>query len=287
MEGCDLNAGFVAWVGNVSKEDAHILQILWAAGAVFYVRSTQPQCLMHLESNNNIYGATTNPYNTSLTSGGSSGGEGALTGFRASCLGIGTDIGGSIRSPAANNGNITCGEWKTNANCHLGVYGFKPTTGRLPVNGWTAAQGGAEQIVPTIGPLSTSLEGVKLFTKTLIDAKPWLKEPSLLPFPWKEEDNFAGRKLRVAVLWDDGVVKPHPPVTRALQQVVDKLKEQGNVEIVEWKPYKHDLAWEIVVSTISICFIRELRPSRQICTSAMVALKSLLCWKKLASPFFL
>lgn len=47
---------------------------------------------------------TTNPYNTTLTSGGSSGGEGALLGFRGSILGIGTDIGGSIRSPAANNG---------------------------------------------------------------------------------------------------------------------------------------------------------------------------------------
>jgi amidase len=47
---------------------------------------------------------TTNPFNSTLTSGGSSGGEGALVGFRGSCLGIGTDIGGSIRSPAANNG---------------------------------------------------------------------------------------------------------------------------------------------------------------------------------------
>ena len=47
---------------------------------------------------------TTNPFNSTLTCGGSSGGEGALIGFRGSCLGIGTDIGGSIRSPAANNG---------------------------------------------------------------------------------------------------------------------------------------------------------------------------------------
>jgi Asp-tRNA(Asn)/Glu-tRNA(Gln) amidotransferase A subunit family amidase len=47
---------------------------------------------------------TANPFNTTLTCGGSSGGEGALIGFRGSCLGIGTDIGGSIRSPAANNG---------------------------------------------------------------------------------------------------------------------------------------------------------------------------------------
>lgn len=50
MRDYDLNAGFVAWVGRVCQEDAHILQILWAAGAVFYVRTTQPQSLMHLET---------------------------------------------------------------------------------------------------------------------------------------------------------------------------------------------------------------------------------------------
>lgn len=124
---------------------------------------------------------------------------------------------------------------------------MKPTSGRLPMGGLTATQLGEEQVVPTIGPLSTSLEGCKLFIKTIIDAKPWYKEPTLLPFPWREEDFFKGRKVKVAVMWDDGVVKPHPPVTRALQQVVSKLQGRENIEIVEWKPYKHDLAWEIIV----------------------------------------
>lgn len=56
IKACDLNAGFVSWVGRVADEDAHILQILWDAGAVFYVRTTQPQTLMHLETSNNLYG---------------------------------------------------------------------------------------------------------------------------------------------------------------------------------------------------------------------------------------
>ncbi|APA08836.1 hypothetical protein sscle_04g036060 [Sclerotinia sclerotiorum 1980 UF-70] len=228
----DHNAGFVAWVGKTSPSNAHIVEILLNAGAVLYARTTQPQTLMHLETSNNIYGVTVNPFNTTLTCGGSSGGEGALIGFRGSCLGIGTDIGGSIRSPAANNG----------------LYGMKPTTRRLPVEGWAATMAGSEHILGTIGPLSTSLEGCKVFIKTLIDAKPWYKEPSLLPFPWKEEDFFSGKKLKVAILWDDGVVKPHPPVTRALQQVVDKLKTNDNIEVVEWKPYKHDLAWDIIAN---------------------------------------
>ncbi|KAL3417551.1 acetamidase [Phlyctema vagabunda] len=236
MKGLDINAGFISWVGKIAEEDAHILQILWSAGCVFYVRTTQPQTLMHLETSSNIYGVTTNPYNTTLTCGGSSGGEGALLGFRGSCLGIGTDIGGSIRSPAANNG----------------LYGFKPTTLRLPVAGWSATMFGSEGIIPTIGPLSTSLEGCKLFMKTLIAAKPWLTEPCLLPFPWKDElEPFypqGKRKLKVGVLWDDGVVKPHPPITRALERVVKHLRTRGNVEVVEWKPYKHDEAWEIIAN---------------------------------------
>jgi amidase len=127
---------------------------------------------------------------------------------------------------------------------------LKPTTKRLPVSGLKAVGGGQEQIVPTIGPLSTSLEGLKIFTKTLIDAKPWLREPGLLPFPWKEEDFFKGRKIKVAVIWDDGVVKPHPPVTRALREVVDKLASSDKFEVVDWKPYQHDRAWEIIVCII-------------------------------------
>lgn len=127
---------------------------------------------------------------------------------------------------------------------------MKPTTGRLPMGGLSFTMNGQEQIVPTIGPLSTSLEGCKLFIKTLIDAKPWFKEPSLLPFPWKEEHFFKGRKLKVAVLWDDGVVKVHPPVTRALKQLADKLKTSEKFDVVDWIPYKHDLAWEIIVRII-------------------------------------
>lgn len=90
MKGLDLNIGFISWVGRVGIEDALILKLLWNAGAVFHARTTEPQTLMHLETSSNIYGVTVNPYNTNLTSGGSSGGEGALLGMRGSCLGIGT-----------------------------------------------------------------------------------------------------------------------------------------------------------------------------------------------------
>ncbi|KAK8043061.1 hypothetical protein PG994_013544 [Apiospora phragmitis] len=231
MMGLDLNAGFVAWVGRVAEEDALLLQILWDAGAVFYVRSTQPQTLMHLETSSNLYGVTTNPFNSTLTAGGSSGGEGALVGLRGSVLGIGTDIGGSIRSPAANNG----------------VFGFKPTSERLPILGWSAPMAGCEAILGTIGPLSTSLEGVKLFMKTVVGGKPWLKSPNLVAMDWRDTTGlFSERRLKVAVMWDDEVVKPHPPISRALEEVVGELEKSQNVEIVDWAPQGHDRAWSII-----------------------------------------
>ncbi|KAI0148326.1 amidase [Hypoxylon sp. NC0597] len=231
LKGEDLNAGYVSWVGKISEEDALIVQYLWEAGAIPYARTTQPQTLMQIETITNLYGTTVNPHNTTLTAGGSSGGEGALIGLRGSILGIGTDIGGSIRVPAANNG----------------IFGFKPTTLRLPTHGWSAAMAGAEAILGTTGPLSTSLEGLRLFTKTILDQKPWLKQPSLIPLEWKDEAAyFPDRKLRVGVIYNDNVVRPHPPVLRAITELVAKLKESPNVEVVDWEPWKHDLAWEII-----------------------------------------
>lgn len=99
MEGLTLNAGYVAWFNKVAKEDAHILQILWRAGAVFHARTTEPQSMMHLETDSNLYGVTVNPYNSHVTAGGSSGGEGALIALRGSCLGIGSDVGGIFIIP--------------------------------------------------------------------------------------------------------------------------------------------------------------------------------------------
>ncbi|MCJ1368345.1 hypothetical protein MMC16_007487 [Acarospora aff. strigata] len=236
MKGLDLNAGFVAWVGKKAEDDALVLKILWDAGCVFYVRTTEPQLLMHLETSSNLFGVTVNPFNRSLTSGGSSGGEGALIGLRGSCLGVGSDIGGSIRSPAAHNG----------------LFGLRPTSLRVPSVGISAERIGSGYIDGTLGPLSTSLSGIKMFMKIVLAAKPWLIDPNLVPLPWRDQKSYLGdigpKRLRVAILWSDGVVQPHPPVTRALKEVVQKLRKVEGVEITEWQPHKHELAWEVIAS---------------------------------------
>jgi amidase len=112
------------------------------------------------------------------------------------------------------------------------------------------AMAGCEQLLGAIGPLSTSISGIKLFMKTLIDAKPWLVEPSLVPLPWREYPAGFGKqkkKIRVAITWDDEVVRPHPPIMRALQEVVAMMSKKHEIEVVNWKPYKCDEAWEILV----------------------------------------
>lgn len=92
LQGLRCTTGYVSHWDNVAKEDAHIIQVLRDAGAVFHCRTTIPQTMMHLETNSNLYGVTLNPYNSNLTPGGSSGGEGALITLRGSCLGIGSDV---------------------------------------------------------------------------------------------------------------------------------------------------------------------------------------------------
>lgn len=231
LQGLRCTTGYVSHWDVIAKEDAHILQVLHQAGAVFHCRTTVPQTMMHLETDSNLYGVTTNPHNTNLTSGGSSGGEGALIALRGSCLGIGSDVGGSIRSPAAN----------------CGVYGLKPTAFRLPTDGWGYMMAGADSVETVLGPLSTTLEGLRIFMKTIIDAEPWLTEPALIPMTWRTYQIPQERPLRIGVLWHDGIVRPHPPITRAMRLLTEQLKEAG-LDVVNFSPYLHDEAWAILSS---------------------------------------
>jgi amidase len=95
ISGLRLHAGYIAMWDKVASEDALLVKILEQAGAIFHARTTEPQGMMQLETDSNLYGFTTNPFNGDLSAGGSSGGEGALIACGGSCLGIGSDVGGS------------------------------------------------------------------------------------------------------------------------------------------------------------------------------------------------
>lgn len=79
------SASYATYVGRPHGSNV-LYDSLYAEGCVFFARTTQPQTIMHLETNSNVYGRTVNPYNRNLTPGGSSGGESALLGIRGSIL---------------------------------------------------------------------------------------------------------------------------------------------------------------------------------------------------------
>ncbi|KAG2421812.1 hypothetical protein HFD88_005788 [Aspergillus terreus] len=229
IAGRTCNAGYVTWANDIATEDALLLQYLTTAGAIFHLRTNQPQSLMHLCCSNNLTGTTLNPHNRTLTPGGSSGGEGASMALRAAPLGIGTDIGGSIRAPAA----------------FCGAYGFRPTARRNPCRGLKVPEPGHESILGVVGPLAAgSVRDLALFQEAVLDQRPWEVETGVVPVPWRRVTVAPG-EFTVGILWDDGVVKPHPPVTRALHHAASRLRAAG-IRVVDWTPHAHAHGWDIV-----------------------------------------
>ncbi|ODQ81762.1 hypothetical protein BABINDRAFT_32156 [Babjeviella inositovora NRRL Y-12698] len=201
-------------------EDAVLATILKDLGAVFYVKTNIPTAMMTGESFNNLWGRTLNPFNRDLTAGGSSGGEAALSALKGSPLSVGTDIGGSIRIPAA----------------FQNIYGLRPSFGRFPTFGCRPGLAGFESVVSVNGPMARSIDALLLYSQAVIGAEPWLQDPRAIEIPWRSIE--LPTKLTFAVLWDDGICKPHPPILRGLQETVDKLKAAGH-EVIEWDPRLH------------------------------------------------
>ncbi|KAG9017915.1 hypothetical protein FRB95_012773 [Tulasnella sp. JGI-2019a] len=222
--------GYVSWIGKLAEEDAVIVELLYACGAVPFVRTNVPQTLMWGETFNYVFGRTTNPHNRRLTPGGSSGGEGALIALHGSPIGIGTDIGGSVRIPAGFSG----------------IYSLRPSYARLPYQGAVNSLEGQQAINSVIGPMCSHVSSLKAFTKAILDAKPWNKDPFVARKPWSEaeyllEDHGGpGQKLCFAVMYDNQLVRPHPPIRRALRMVEDALKAAGHI-VIEWENHPLDM----------------------------------------------
>ena len=207
--------------------DTQLVATLRAAGAVFFCKTTQPQSIMHLESVS-IWGRVLNPYNIGLTSGGSTGGEAALIAMRGSPLGLGTDIGGSVRDPAG-----VCG-----------IFGFKPSSYMLPMKGQLIGGFPAElTVLGTTGPMCTSLRTVDLFMSVVLAAKPYLEDPRLIPIPWTglkgTSQLVKAGPLKIGFMMHDGDIMPQPPVTRALEWARSQLEKSsgGGVQVKPFAPF--------------------------------------------------
>ncbi|CAO2658374.1 Nn.00g060970.m01.CDS01 [Neocucurbitaria sp. VM-36] len=223
--------GYVGWIGTfegkkgTGKEktyESEMVKMLRSAGAVLYCKTSVPHTLMSGETVNNIIGYTLNPKNRRLTSGGSSGGEGALIGIKGSPVGFGTDIGGSIRIPAAFNG----------------LYGLRPSTGRLPYEGMANSMDGQNSVLSVVGPLAPDVPSLRLVTQALLAQTPWLADPLVHEIPWRPDQAHVEGKLSFGVLHTDGVVNPTPPVRRALDTLVKALQAEGH-EVIPWTPPSH------------------------------------------------
>ncbi|RQM07425.1 hypothetical protein DH86_00002869 [Scytalidium sp. 3C] len=234
LKGFDTTLGYVGMAYKPAGDDAVLVQILQDLGAVVIAKTNLPQSIMRFwifsnikkwcETESILFGLTTNPRNPAFTPGGSTGGEGALLALKGSIVGWGTDIGGSVRIPSHING----------------LYGLKPTSARMPYQGVPVSTEGQEHVPSAIGPLTRSLSSLTTITKAVIDAQPWLLDPRVVPIPWRDEiyREVQSRPLVIGVMYDDGVVKPHPPIERALKELVARLKAAGH-ELVDWEPTLH------------------------------------------------
>ncbi|GAA5899043.1 hypothetical protein JCM6882_004599 [Rhodosporidiobolus microsporus] len=236
VEGEEMNLCYVGWVGRVAKKNAVVVDCLLKQGAVIYCLTNMPQALFSGETICNLHGRTVNPHNRLLSAGGSSGGEGALIGMRGSVLGIGSDLGGSVRIPSAFNG----------------LYGFRGSYNRIPYGGATNSQEGQEAVPSVLGPMTVSLSGLKLFFKSVIDAEPWRADPLALHMPWNQSayelaEHGQGGQLCFGMMRDNGIAKPNAPYERALDMMKKALEEKGH-RVIEYAPPDAKKGAELLVS---------------------------------------
>lgn len=234
LKGRQTSYGFVATT-HTSDEDSLLVSILRDLGAVFYVKTMQPQGLLHMESDNHL-GRVLNPFNTRLSAGGSSGGEAALVALRGSVLGVGSDLGGSIRSPAA----------------FCGIYGFKPTAYTLPMQGLLPRGFSAGlNVLPTVGPMCRSLRDMDLFMSRVLDRKPFLIDPLLVPIQWTgTQTRVSG--LKIGIMVTDEMITPMPAIARAIEWAREKLKACSGIKVKSFTPYNARKSHYLVQRMLSL-----------------------------------
>jgi amidase len=119
---------------------------------------------------------------------------------------------------------------------------MKPTPERVSYRQVANTNPGQDTYRSTVGFMSTSLDGLKLALESVLSTQPWLRDPAVVPIPFRQEvvDAYLSRAetdgtakpsatpLKLGVLWSDGVVAPQPPVLRGLRMVVDAVKKFGH-----------------------------------------------------------
>jgi Asp-tRNA(Asn)/Glu-tRNA(Gln) amidotransferase A subunit family amidase len=171
--------------------------------------------MIFTETDNPLYGRTNNPWDLERSCGGSSGGEGAVIAAGASPLGLGNDIGGSLRVPAA----------------FCGISSIRPTAGRTPdycAHGLPVGQTG---IVSQVGPMARYVEDLVVGLRVLDRAR----DPFVIPGPELGDPGAVDiSRLRFATFADDGEFSVAPAARRAVAEAAQFLIAAGAKEVA-WK----------------------------------------------------
>ena len=186
-------AGAVCTAGTTGRRnappataDATLVSRLRQAGAIPIARTNLPDLLFAFESDNLLFGATANPYDTTRTAGGSSGGEAALIAACGSPMGLGSDAAGSVRLPAA----------------FCGIAGLKPTSGRLARTGHFPPAGGWIEALWQIGPMARHVEDLCTMMSILTGGDG--RDRSVVDMPFCDPARVSLSRLRAAYYTDNG-----------------------------------------------------------------------------------
>ncbi len=202
-------AGTIGWAARVPERDATVVARLKAAGGILLGKTNTPEFTWSNETDNDVYGRTSNPYDLSRTPGGSSGGAAAIVAAAGSPFDIGSDTGDSIRQPA-----------------HVcGIAGIKPTSGRVPRTGHTPGYAGILESLTQLGPMARRVEDLALVLPLI--AGPDGEDPHVAPVELGDPGAVAMAGLRVVTFTDNGIRPPTPATADAVRVVARALADSG------------------------------------------------------------
>jgi amidase len=203
-----------------------VVKRLREAGAILLGKTNCPELGWAWEADNLIYGRTNNPYDLTLSPGGSSGGESAIIAAGGSPFGLGSDAGGSVRFPA---------------HC-TGIASIKPTSGRVPRTGHFPGPGGLLDALWQIGPLARCVGDLALVLPIISGID--MQDAAIVPMPLGDPRAIDLRRLRVAFHTDNGIVAPSAEIGAVVRKSAEALAEAG-VSVEDVRPPGIEQTYEI------------------------------------------
>jgi amidase len=221
MAGLPTTWGVPALATAVVPADAPVVERMRAAGAIPIARTNLPDMALRVHTDSSLHGLTRNPWHPGRTAGGSSGGEAAALASGMSPIGLGNDIGGSLRNPA-------------NA---CGIASIRPSAGRVPDAGFVPAEDRllAVQLMNVQGPMARRVADVRLGLQVLMGAHP--RDPWSIDAPF--EGPILARPIRVAVLPEPPGGGTDPKVAAVVRRAAQALVDAGYV-VEETCPPRYD-----------------------------------------------